>query len=501
MADLKHIDRMLAEEEISLFTQLPFLGPNEKKAYRTFACHAAFPLVLTTDLLFNLWMNFAEDENGEQLHIPREAVSDFLLSGICSKVGHKTYEVKPQMRELLLNELLQDLVFGPQRIRKLADFTLLYVRERLDEENLLERTIGEVLRWGALAYVRPEEAAERMAQALAKSLHHKDRSGQLRMHHLMEKLSGPMQRFDAFRDLRKFASGVARNVAGKGEAAETAFAEMDKQQINIGKVTLEAPETKKVQPPICFFGYITSPPQESKSMTVLDFDDEHRRIIPYFRRLEEKGLIRIVVQYDLRPVEIENILTDPSYAGEICFLHLSGHASTHGNPVGEQMPQQQSSQSASFGSYSAGFNPDNSLISWRSLSAIFEAHSQLQLISLDDVLTSDQLGDFRNDLETRMNKVFNPQLPQLVRNRNLLVIDHNEVEIDFMPFLEAFYDKLTLNETLNNSFNEASEETLGQLLRLKRKPVMSWLSNGWWQLSEHPYLQPDMFKLDAIPRF
>ncbi|MCB0707394.1 MAG: tetratricopeptide repeat protein [Saprospiraceae bacterium] len=432
-------------------------------------------------------MNFSENRQGQNLQIAREAVSDLLLSGLCNNIGNRTYEVKAKVREILLEELLKDPNFGPDRIVELADFTLLYANEKLDVKQQLDRTIAEVLRWGALAYIRPEEAAERMAMALGEKLNDQDRSGQLRMSHLLEKLAGPMNRFEAFRDLRRFARGVVQNVAGKGQEAERSFGSMQDRELQIGQVTLQAPELQQVPIPIFFFAYITSP-QQTQNMTVLDFDEEHRRIVPYFRRLEEKGLIQIVVQYDLRPVEVENILTDESFGDRIAFLHLSGHAST--------LEDQQTQSNVQ--SYSAGFNADGKLIDWRNLVRIFNRYSNLELITLDDVLTKAQLEDLRSDQATQMNKVFNPRMPQELRN--MLVIDHNITTADLMPFMEAFYDKLTTDHSINNSFNEAGSETLGQLLYLKNNPVMAWLPNGWWQLSEHPALTKEMLQVSAIPR-
>ena len=484
----QHIAQLIAQEEIDQFLDKAFLNEKLRLAYRHFAQHAAFPVVLTTDLLYNIWLNFSDDNTGTPINAPREVVSDLLLSGLCKKVGSRSWEFTAPVRALLLRELKRNPVFGPERILELADFTILYANEGLQEKNPLERTIAEVLRWGALAYVRPEEAAERMALALALQLHENNSSGQLRMHHLLEKLAGPMSRFSAFKDLRRFAAGIARNVAGEGQKAKSDFANMQQKVLEIGNVTLEAPEVEQTKPPICFFGYITSPPQQSRNMTVLDFDDEHRQIIPYFRRLEEKGLIRIVVQYDLRPVEIRNILTDPSFENEFVFIHLSGHAST----LGEQAPQQQQQvqSKAPFGP-AQGFNQNGNLINWQDLATLFNHHQELQLITLDDVLTASQLEDLRYDVSNRLNKTFRPLMPQGLRN--LLVIDHTITTASLMPFVLTFYDKFTRNEAINNAVNEASDEKLGQLNMLRTRPVQTWLTNGWWKLSDHSVLTPELF--------
>ena len=47
------------------------------------AYHAAFPLALTPDLLYNIWAVYRRDVNDQLLDIPWVAVSDLLLSHLC----------------------------------------------------------------------------------------------------------------------------------------------------------------------------------------------------------------------------------------------------------------------------------------------------------------------------------------------------------------------------------------------------------------------------------
>ena len=104
--------------------------------------HAAFPLALTPDLLYRLWANFQRDINGGLLNIPWIAVSDILLSGFCEEVGQELYEIDGAVRDELLRRLQADENFGPQRIQKLSDFLLEYVRKQLqsnDPDKYLDR--------------------------------------------------------------------------------------------------------------------------------------------------------------------------------------------------------------------------------------------------------------------------------------------------------------------------------------------------------------------------
>ena len=118
------------------------------------AYHGAFPLTLTTDLLYCLRENFAPD-------VPWYAVGDVLLSGLCRPVGYDLYEMEGDTRRALLEVLKTEL--GDQakaRVSDLEQFMLVYVHQRLaTEKRYITRMIGDELsfRWTALAPFRPEQ--------------------------------------------------------------------------------------------------------------------------------------------------------------------------------------------------------------------------------------------------------------------------------------------------------------------------------------------------------
>jgi formylglycine-generating enzyme required for sulfatase activity len=118
------------------------------------AYHGAFPLTLTTDLLYCLRENFVPDA-------PWYTVGDVLLSGLCRPVGHDLYEMEADTRRALLDVLKADL--GDQaeaRVLNLEQFMLEYVHIRLaTERRYITRMIGDELafRWTALAPFRPEQ--------------------------------------------------------------------------------------------------------------------------------------------------------------------------------------------------------------------------------------------------------------------------------------------------------------------------------------------------------
>ncbi len=116
----------------------------EKNAF-DLACHAAFPLTLTSDLLYCLRENFVRE-------CPWYAVADVLLSGLCQPAGYDLYEMEGKTRDRLLRHLCDD--FGEQRLKEVANFMSQYITNRL--QNDLAFVVGDRPEWTALAYLSPD---------------------------------------------------------------------------------------------------------------------------------------------------------------------------------------------------------------------------------------------------------------------------------------------------------------------------------------------------------
>jgi len=63
------------------------------EAHLNLACHAAFSLSLTPDLLYQIWANFVPEA-------PWTAVARVLLSRLCKEVGSEMYEMDNAVRNL-----------------------------------------------------------------------------------------------------------------------------------------------------------------------------------------------------------------------------------------------------------------------------------------------------------------------------------------------------------------------------------------------------------------
>ncbi|MEY3825622.1 MAG: hypothetical protein RLZZ148_434, partial [Cyanobacteriota bacterium] len=133
--------------------------------YLSLACHAAFPLVLTPELLYQIWAEFVNEA-------PWVSVAHLWLSPLCQEVSYEMFEMELNIRNLLLEELIAQK--GKERLTQLGNFMIAYLEQRLvgvdaDTQNLKERE-----RITALAYTQPTEAARRLAQKLTAGVHTTD---------------------------------------------------------------------------------------------------------------------------------------------------------------------------------------------------------------------------------------------------------------------------------------------------------------------------------------
>ncbi|MBW4511474.1 MAG: formylglycine-generating enzyme family protein [Scytonematopsis contorta HA4267-MV1] len=99
------------------------------------AYHAAFPLTITSELLYCLREKFVP--------CPWYAVADVLLSGLYETIGYDLYEMDGETRDALLRRLEKEC--GKDRLSKLADFMSQYIFNRFKQND-------SDYRWTPLAY-------------------------------------------------------------------------------------------------------------------------------------------------------------------------------------------------------------------------------------------------------------------------------------------------------------------------------------------------------------
>lgn len=209
------------------------------QAHLFLAYHAAFPLVLTSDLLYSLWINFRQNIRGQALNIPWIAVADLMLSSLCNEVGYEIYQMDATVRQELLNRLQKDDCFGKRRIEELSKFLLDYIRQQLQSDDLEIQNIAKAQRWAALGYTRPHKTTYELALAFSQ-LDFDHPAEILRMLALLEALALPRQEFQS---LLNYAHGIAAFVRGNMELAARLLNDLVdvNNQIRIAGVSLPTP--------------------------------------------------------------------------------------------------------------------------------------------------------------------------------------------------------------------------------------------------------------------
>jgi response regulator RpfG family c-di-GMP phosphodiesterase len=201
------------------------------EAHQDLARHAAFPLVLSPDLLYQIWANFVPEA-------PWTAVAHVLLSRLCRQVSYEMYEMEIADRNLLLRELKEQ--FGQERLDELGEFLLDYVAQQLTDDDPDTQDLREAQEWTALAYTKPDEAARELAEALSSRVKQEDMADVLRLASLVETFAEPLAEA-GFEPLLIYSDGIASFVRGEMEGAKAQFSKFS-EQIRQGEVTKNTSE-------------------------------------------------------------------------------------------------------------------------------------------------------------------------------------------------------------------------------------------------------------------
>ncbi len=129
-----------------------------------FACHAAFPLTLTTEVVYLLRQKYFPD-------LDWSAAGELLLSNLCDVVGYDLYAISLPVRSRLLKKLVENEEFGKQRVNDLAVWIADYIKQRLGiEPSGWAKMLGDPSEWTALACLKDDEVTEKIEAQLSKLL-------------------------------------------------------------------------------------------------------------------------------------------------------------------------------------------------------------------------------------------------------------------------------------------------------------------------------------------
>ncbi|MCD8488808.1 MAG: formylglycine-generating enzyme family protein [Desertifilum sp.] len=243
------------------------------EAHLEFACHAAFPLALTPDLLYRLRDYLLKRETSEmaprnrnrvsgnsegetdkfsekpgflipgnpvslppqRLQVPWLAVSDLLSSRLCYEIGRELYEMEPSVRKLLLERLAER--YGEARLGELSDFLLKYIKRHFR----FGRDIKQAQFWTALAYAKPGEAAQEIAVELNRLLQQPNFSLWLQKASLLETLAEPLKGYEPLLTLAKAMGNWAKGESVLAEQQLRVLREQKGTVLQVAEVTIHLP--------------------------------------------------------------------------------------------------------------------------------------------------------------------------------------------------------------------------------------------------------------------
>jgi formylglycine-generating enzyme required for sulfatase activity len=128
-----------------------------------FACHAAFPQMLTTELVY-LLRQLLHEQYG--LNLPWSAAPELLLSNLCDTAGHDLYGMSVGIRGVLLKKLVAK--FTSKRLDELVQWMGEYIKHRLEIDSPgRAKVLGDPIEWTVLACLRnDDEIAEVIKEQL-----------------------------------------------------------------------------------------------------------------------------------------------------------------------------------------------------------------------------------------------------------------------------------------------------------------------------------------------
>jgi formylglycine-generating enzyme required for sulfatase activity len=137
--------RQVAERQVERFEQ------RYGQVMLEFACHAAFPLTLTTDVVYLLRQEYFSGMDWSM-------AAELLLSNLCDVAGYDLYVMSVAVRRVLLEKLVGSEKFGVLRIDELARWMAEYIQHRLEVEPLgRSKVLGHPSHWTVLACLKSDD--------------------------------------------------------------------------------------------------------------------------------------------------------------------------------------------------------------------------------------------------------------------------------------------------------------------------------------------------------
>jgi formylglycine-generating enzyme required for sulfatase activity len=215
------------------------------------ACCAAFPLALTSELVYCMRENILDLQD-----TPWYMVADLLLSGLCQSISYDLYEMPGAVRQQLLQRLKEER--GAVRITELEEFMGNYISTKLELEGKKEREwsrvrlLGDRPHWTALCCLQPGKMRDAIGQEIQRIWESTAERERLHLSAMLESY-GEMLPEEPF--LVQWAGDIAEGrpieYGGQWDYAKWAQQygiKLVTQQVMVGKIRFsDAPEPQSVK--------------------------------------------------------------------------------------------------------------------------------------------------------------------------------------------------------------------------------------------------------------
>ncbi|MEM6806061.1 MAG: CHAT domain-containing protein, partial [Bacteroidota bacterium] len=197
--------------------------PQGMHPHYIFACHAAYPSIVSADLLYQVWYNFRSYKlgEGELAFMPFEVVNDFLLSGCCREIGEGIFKVDKDSRKQLLKDL--KLLFGQSHFLRVVKLLDQYSERNTDA--YYEKRIKVQHKETIEVTLDPETALKKFIQSLEK----KDLK-RVDLVKMKIKLETFEQENSSFQRLKKLVLEAEKGFRGKAQTNLFRFEEEEEQE-------------------------------------------------------------------------------------------------------------------------------------------------------------------------------------------------------------------------------------------------------------------------------
>ena len=220
---------------LAAYEQLMHFAKRRGEFALRLAMHAAVPQGIQPELLHLLKRNFVPEAGDDPA-----LEADILFSNLCEELGRGYFRFDPQVRALLLENLVANYSGETEsRISKVADFLIAYVdhydRSTSGSQDQLWRDYLEMQRWVAFAFVDPPGAAQQLAAALESANSSGDFVARIQLGGLASALAAPLAGFPG---LLNYAAGLQALELGDRQRAGELFESLHEDELKIGNTRL-----------------------------------------------------------------------------------------------------------------------------------------------------------------------------------------------------------------------------------------------------------------------